>query len=197
MAEKDDEEKTEEPSTKKREDAFKEGTFPHAPEVQMAFMMLAAFFALLFYATSAAQQVGHMTMGLFYGIKDVRIDHESAAWWMEFLFKQGIIIVSPVVIPCTLASIMGGGLQTGFKMTTKVFAWKPERLNPVEGLKNLFSKNKIQIFFIELLKFITVLVIVFNGVRILLDDPIFHHPVSAHYTLQFLHRLFLSCLCAL
>ena len=97
----------------------------------------------------------------------------------------------PVILPCTAASILGAGLQSGFKLTPKVLEWKLDRLDPVKGFKNLFSKNKLKDFLIEFLKFGAVLTIILNGIIMLLDDPIFHHPVTAIYTLGFIHKLFL------
>lgn len=191
MAEEDKDQKTEDPTGKKMSEAFEEGTFAKAPEIQIAFMMLAAFFALLFYAPSAGKMMGEFTVDLFARIGEIRITADNAPMWLAYCYKTGLSILIPIIIPCTVASIVGAGLQSGFKLTPKVLSWKPERLNPVTGLKNLFSKTKLKDFLIEMMKFAAVLAIISNGIIILLEDPIFHHPVTALYTLQFILRLFL------
>ncbi|MCG8528190.1 MAG: EscU/YscU/HrcU family type III secretion system export apparatus switch protein [Opitutales bacterium] len=191
MADQDKDQKTEEPTGKRLNEAFREGTFPKAPEIQAAFMLLASFFALLFYAPASAQTLGEFTSGILSRINEIKITSENSAMWFDIVYKKGMIIMLPFIIPCTAATIVGGGIQTGFKLTPKVLAWKPERLNPLAGLKNLFSKNKLRDFLIEFLKFFAVLIIVLSGVWVLIEDPIFHHPVTAFYTLQFIHRLFL------
>lgn len=191
MPESDKDQRTEDPTGKRLNEAFKEGNFAKAPEIQVAFMLAASFFALLFYAGNGARDMGLLASDIFARIGEASITAENASMWMNYLYNHGMAIILPIVIPCTAASILGAGLQTGFKLTPKVLEWKLDRLNPVNGFKNLFSKTKIREFLIEFLKFAAVLVIIVNGIMILLEDPIFHHPVTAIYTLSFIHKLFL------
>lgn len=187
----DKDQKTEDPTGKKISESFKDGQFAKAPEIQIAFMMLAAFFVLLFYGTAGGKAVGEFSSSIFSRIGETRVNIDNASVWLGYLYKTGIFILIPIIVPCTAASIVGAGLQSGFKLTPKVLSWKPERLDPVKGLKNLFSKRKLQDFLIEFLKFAAVLFIITNGILILLKDPIFHHPVTAIYTLHFIHKIFL------
>jgi flagellar biosynthesis protein FlhB len=191
MADEDKDQKTEDPTGRKIDEAFKDGQFAKAPEIQMALMMIAAFFVLLFYGPAGAKAVAAFSVDIFTRISEIRINTDNTSDWLRHIYTTGIIILIPVIIPCTAASILGGGLQSGFKLTPKVLSWKPERLDPVKGLKNLFSKSKLQDFFIECLKFAAVLIIITSGILTLLKDPIFHHPVTAIYTLQFIYRIFL------
>jgi len=191
MPESDKDQKTEDPTSKRLNEAFKEGNFAKAPEIQVAFMLAASFFALLFYAGNGARDLGMLASDIFARVGEASITAENASMWMRHLYNSGMAIILPIVIPCTAASILGAGLQTGFKLTPKVLEWKLDRLNPVSGFKNLFSKTKLREFLIEFLKFAAVLIIILNGIMILLEDPIFHHPVTAIYTLSFIHKLFL------
>ncbi len=187
----DKDQKTEEPTAKRLEEALKEGQFAKAPEIQMTFMMVAAFFVLLFYATSVAQQFRDFAVSIFSHIGDIEVAPENVTQWFNTLYKLVIQLVAPIMMACTGASMFAGGLQSGFRLTPKVLAWKPERLNPVKGFQNQFAKQKLADFLVEFMKFAAVLLIVINGIYVLIEDPIFHHPVTPHYVLQFIHKIFL------
>jgi flagellar biosynthetic protein FlhB len=191
MAGEDKDQKTEDATGKRISEAFQEGTFAKAPEIQIAFMMLASFFSILFYAGDAAKSMADFAIGIFNRMTDVRVSVENASFWINLGFTKGSLLLIPIILPCTAAAIIGAGLQTGFRLTPKVLTWKLNRLNPVSGFQNLISPDKLKDFFIEFLKFAAVLIIVLHGVMALLKDPIFHHPVTAYYTLQFIQRLFL------
>jgi len=191
MADTDKDQKTEAPTGKRVGEAFQEGNFAKAPEIQIAFMLVAAFFALLFYAGNGARNLAMIASDIFSRIGEITLDTENAINWIQFVYQRGISIILPIVIPCIAASVIGAGLQSGFRLTPKVLDWKIDRLNPVTGFQNLFSKDKLRDFLIEFMKFSAVLLIVMNGILLLLKDPIFHHPVTAVYTLTFIHRLFL------
>lgn len=191
MADTDKDQKTEDPTSKRLSEAFKEGNFAKAEEIQVALMLAASFFALLFYAGNGARNLGLLASDIFARVGEVTINAETAVGWMRHAYTEGLAILIPIMLPCTAAAILGAGLQSGFKLTPKVLSWKPQRLNPVTGFKNLFSKDKLRAFLIEFMKFAAVLAIILNGIMALLDDPIFHHPVTAIYTLMFIHRLFL------
>ena len=187
----DKDQKTEDPTGKRIADAFKEGQFAKAPEIQMTFMMVAAFFVILFYGSTGGRAIGEFSTAIFSRIGEIKITTDNITQWLNHFYQTGIMILVPIIVPCTVASIIGAGLQTGFKLTPEVLSWKLDRLNPVTGLKSLFSLNKLRDFLIEFLKFAVVLAIITNGILILLEDPIFHHPVTAVYTLQFIYRMFL------
>jgi flagellar biosynthesis protein FlhB len=191
MADADKDQKTEDPSSKKLEDAFKDGNFAKAQEIQMTATLAASFFALLFYASHGARDLAFIAIDIFSRIGQITITVESGIDWIHYLYHRGMAIVLPVILLCTAAAIIAAGLQSGFKLTPKVLSWKPERLDPIKGFKNLFSINKLRDFLIEFLKFSAVLIIILNGILSLLKDPIFHHPVTPAYTLIFIHRLFL------
>ena len=191
MADSDKDQKTEDPTGRRINEAFKDGNFAKAQEIQVAFMLAASFFSLLFYAGDGARNLGMLATDIFSRVGEISVDTETAVNWIQYLYKQGMGIMLPIILPCTAASIVGAGLQSGFKLTPNVLTWKLDRLNPVNGFKNLFGMSKLRDFFIEFLKFSAVLAIILNGILILLEDPIFHHPVTAIYTLSFIHRLFL------
>ena len=191
MADEDKDQKTEDPTGKRINQAWEEGNFAKAPEIQMAFMLIATFFVLLFYGERAASTIGAFSSEIFSRIGEIKMTEENTPEWLGFFIQKGAFILVPIIIPCTAAAILGAGLQSGFRLTPKVLSWKPDRLNPVNGIKNLFSKNKLRDFLIEIMKFSAVLIIIINGIMILLEDPIFHHPVTAIYTLQFIHEMFL------
>ena len=77
MPESDKDQKTEDPTGKRINEAFKEGNFAKAPEIQVAFMLAASFFALLFYAGNGARDLGLLASDIFSKVGEASIDSES------------------------------------------------------------------------------------------------------------------------
>ena len=192
MADVDKDQKTEEATSKRIDQEFKKGNFAKAPEIQMTFMMIAAFFVVLFLGGSGSRKMADATIELLGHLGEIEVSIENCKDWLIWSYGKILAIVVPVIVACTGASIIAAGLQSGFKLTPEVLAWKPEKLNPVTGLKNLFSKSKITDFLVEFLKLAAVVIIVTQGIWVILDDPIFHTAVTPAYTLKFIHKLFLT-----
>jgi flagellar biosynthetic protein FlhB len=138
----DDQEKTEEPTSKKIEDARKEGNVAKSQDVVGVTTLIVGVIVIIFYMKF-----------LFYKVMDFYvyylsfISHEfSIADLISLVIKsilEVFILLIPLMAAIMLAGVLGNIAQFGFLFTTKAIMPKFSKLNPITGLKNLFSKKKL------------------------------------------------------
>jgi flagellar biosynthetic protein FlhB len=138
----DDQEKTEEPTSKKIEDARKEGNVPKSQDTSGLVTLLIGIVVLIFYMRYMFDEMGNfykyymdligqdMTFSLFFDIL------------IQSILKV-LILLAPLALALMIAGVLGNVAQFGFLFTTKVLKPKFEKINPIKGLKNLFSMKKL------------------------------------------------------
>ena len=138
----DDLEKTEEPTSKKIEDARKEGNVAKSMEFSGFVVLFISALIIIFY------------------LKYVSIDLEKYFAFITSLigkeltqnliyqiviksFLAFIIILAPVMFTIMIAGVLANIFQTGFLFTTKPIMPKLEKINPIKGFKRIFSAKTI------------------------------------------------------
>ncbi len=141
-------EKTEEPTDKKLEDARKKGQVSKSRDLTGALVFMVGFFviAALFPWSLEQFKQGFLLAFSKIGAKEISPDDITAACF------HGIRAILTLSLPAIAAAAVVGGLsdflQVGALFTFEPLMPKLDKLNPLEGLKNLFSKKQL----VELLK---------------------------------------------
>lgn len=141
-------EKTEKATPKKRRDARKKGQTAKSQDIVTAVMLLAVFLFLYFGASS----IGSPMMSLFrqafskYMLQDVT--EQSVGKLMTGVMKQLASMLLPVMAVALLAGVIGNVAQTGLLFTGEGLKPNINKINPVAGLKRIFSIRAL----VELLK---------------------------------------------
>ncbi|MCM1236238.1 MAG: flagellar biosynthesis protein FlhB [Bacteroidales bacterium] len=164
-------EKTEEPTTKKLEDARKEGQVAKSKEVSTAFEMLAAFILFRIW-------VEHIGINLVGNIKDLYTQipeyaklydgHIQSATFYTLFVKSLINIlltILPFLLVGFLVAFIANLLQVKWKITGKPLQPKFNKLNPVNGIKRLFSLNSLVELIKSLLKIALIGYVVYDYLR--------------------------------
>jgi len=94
--------------------------------------------------------------------------------------------VWPVVLGAMLSGLLAGAMQSRFQTASEAFSTDWKRLDPIAGLKRIFSGRSVVPAAVALLKLSVVLALTWSTVRSVLNDPIFHAPVSAGRIGEFL-----------
>ena len=147
--------KTEDPTPKRKKDARKEGNIPKSVEINKA----VTFASVLIIAITMPRQV-------FYGLKsfmeimftynfNVDINNNTVRVLMINLVASFMKIVLPICLIIIVLSIVVNILQTRLYFSLKSIKPKLSKLNPLTGLKNMFSIKAI----INLLKSILIIVV--------------------------------------
>jgi flagellar biosynthetic protein FlhB len=157
--------KTEKASPKKRRDERKKGHVAISKDVVMIASLLGTFVLL------------KMLFPFMYRtMRDYMIKYLSLAPGVENLsdFSAGIFgdtawVILKAALPILLAGIvlavLGTGVQTRFLFTKSNLAPKFSRLNPIQGIKNLFSLKSLIELLKNLLKIIILGIILFQIIK--------------------------------
>jgi flagellar biosynthetic protein FlhB len=138
----DDQEKTEEPTSKKIEDARKEGNVAKSQDVTALVTLAVGIIVLIFYLKFVVYKIMD-----FYVYFLSFFSHEFSINDIVSLFIKTIlevfILLAPIALAIMLAGVIGNVAQFGFLFTIKSIQPNFSKLNPIAGLKNLFSTKKL------------------------------------------------------
>jgi flagellar biosynthetic protein FlhB len=137
-----DEEKTEEPTSRKIEKAREEGNVPKSMEMAGFIVLFLALLVLFFYVKYIVFYFEDF-FKYFYSFIGVEITKNLV---FNLLIKGAFyffVLMFPIFLVVVIAGIVANISQFGFLFTTKVLIPKFEKLNPIKGLKNLFSIKKL------------------------------------------------------
>lgn len=148
-------EKTEQPTDKRLEDAKKKGQVAQSKELSTCLIIL---FSSIFLYFSMSQGFSEMFKIYLSYVKNVNFDMNMSN--IQEMFTFGLFkwfkLVLPIFGLVFAFSIFGNVVQTGFIFSGEAIGVKLEKLNPLEGLKKLLSKRSA----VEVLKSIIKIVIV-------------------------------------
>lgn len=148
MAEDSDLERTEEPTGKRLDQAREEGQVPHSRELGTFLVLLTAAALVWFMGGGFATRLAAlMKRGLVW---DQRLAHEPDLALVRFVDLSGdaLMIFWPLMLAMVLAGVASPFFLNAWNFAPKAFMPKLERLDPLAGMKRIFSWNGL----VELLK---------------------------------------------
>lgn len=144
-------------TSKKIEDARRDGNVPKSQDAAAVVTLIVAFIVVLFLIGFVSERI----MGLYQYYQsyigaefDVGMIHAIA---IKTIIEI-VIMLLPIVVSIMIAGILGNIMQFGFIFTTKPITPDLNKINPIKGLKNLFSLKKL----VEALKIILKVAIIFG-----------------------------------
>ena len=156
-------EKTEKATPKKREKARKEGQVAQSQEIGTAFLLIAAFVSLRVFAPMMLDRLMslmHWNFSAFYFAPEFdSVQFASRYIWATF--GEIILIFLPLALVVTATGLLVNIIQVGWKPTTKPLKPKFSKLNPIKGVKKVFSMKMLLELVKALLKFTVILVTIF------------------------------------
>ncbi len=141
-------EKTEQATPKRRQEARKKGQVPKSAELSGALVLLVAILLIYFLLPVPAMSLLVFARETWSGIltSDLNIAAVNKLSWD--LARQTGTILFPLFSALALVAWLSSLAQVGFLLTGKPMEPNLSRLNPLEGLKRMFSKRAL----VELLK---------------------------------------------
>lgn len=161
-------EKTEDATPKKLEDARKEGQVAKSQDISVAVLLLLMFVCFRVFGGYIVDRTLSL-FKLYYGsIHDYAHDF-TVMRSMNLLTLGGreiLLISGPILVLTVIAVIIVNVAQVKWKPTMKPLQPKFSKINPISGLKRMFSKDKI----FDLLKSVAKLAVLFYVVYSSLKD---------------------------
>lgn len=88
------------------------------------------------------------------------------------------LCVAPLCVVTVVSALLAGGIQSRFQTASEALEPRWERLNPVEGLKRIFSFRSAVPTGVSLLKLSVVGALAYGQAKEILSDPIFYASVN-------------------
>lgn len=142
-------EKTEKATPKKREDSRKKGQVLKSPDVTSAIVLLTVFVFLFFFASFLRTEIFSffsVTFTKYMLIETLTID-TAIIIYKDMLLEMAIILL-PIMLVAVVAAVAANYFQFGLLFTTEPLKFDLKKIDPIKGLKRIFSLKAI----IELVK---------------------------------------------
>ena len=135
----DSEDKTEAPTPQRLEKAREEGQIPRSRELTSLLVLLVGVCVLWFGGESLARRrAALLSSGL-------RFDHSIVSdpnlilGQIILLIKQAMLALTPLIVGVVIVALLGPMMLGGLLFSTKSLAFKFDKLNPLPGIKRMFS----------------------------------------------------------
>ncbi len=154
MAEDSGQDKTEEATPKRKEEARKEGDIPRSADLTTMLMLMAASISLITLGTGVLEGVSGVMKSFFMRAADVNIAvHELPGIFLDAV-HQMIRIMIPFVSVMVLVAIVAPLLMSGWNFSGKALKFKFSKMDPIKGLGRVFGPNSLIEMFKTILKFL-------------------------------------------
>ncbi len=156
MAEQSNDEKTEAPSEKKRQDAREKGTVAKSTEINSVIVLLAALFLIKLLGPWIIKELSGSMVEFIKLVAQPEMDYAR----LMMLIRKAVILLAKTAAPVAggimLMGIVANVAQVGFLFTLKPLMPKFEKINPISGFGRLFSMRSV----VETLKNIVKLAVI-------------------------------------
>ncbi|KOY01500.1 flagellar biosynthesis protein FlhB [Pseudomonas nunensis] len=172
--------KTEDPTDKRKKESRDKGEVARSKELNTLAIMLVGSAALLIFGGALAQDMMELMRINFTLPREVIMDQKSMANYLLHSGQIGLWAIQPIMISLVLAAIIGPISLGGWLFAFGSLAPKFSRMNPLSGLKRMFSTKAL----VELLKaFAKFIIVLFVALAVLSSDiddlqRIAHEPLE-------------------
>jgi len=151
----DDQEKTEEPTAKKIEDARKEGNVPKSQDMSGLFTLFVAILGFLLLFNFITDHYFNLYR-YYYSLFSHDFNRELVFELAFITMREVLIMVIPLALLVAIAGVGASLAQFGFLFETKPLIPDFKKIDPIKGMKNLISMKKlIEAIKVTLKSFIT------------------------------------------
>ncbi|MDH5354505.1 MAG: flagellar biosynthesis protein FlhB [Gammaproteobacteria bacterium] len=152
-------EKTEQPTAKKLADARKKGQVPRSKELNSTTTMVFGAMGLLFMGSYMISHVVTVMQQGFSLTREQVFDSHQVIDRLHFSINEAFTGIAPFLVLMTLTALFTPALLGGWAFSVESIAFKGDRINPLKGLKRIFSSNGLMELVKAIAKFLVVSVI--------------------------------------
>ena len=156
MAEDSSQEKTEQPTAKKLEKSREDGQVPRSKELSMAIIMVLGSAFLLMTGGIIIDNLSQMLVSSLTIERSLLMDTGRLPNVLLETLVEGILSVMPFLLLTLALALATPALIGGWLFSTKAVGFKPNKLNPLSGLKRMFGTQALMELVKALVKFILV-----------------------------------------
>lgn len=166
----DSQEKTEEPTERKISKAREEGQIARSQEVAIAASVIIVAAYLFVFGIQIFGRLSDVMIDLYTFDAALLSDQNRILTALYVSIEKGLVAILPLMAFALLTVLAFSGLVGGYNFSFKAVAPKLNKLNPLTGLKRIFSMRSIVELLKALLKFLLVGGIAFLLIAESVDD---------------------------
>jgi flagellar biosynthetic protein FlhB len=156
MAGESSQDKTEQPTGKKLEDARQKGNVAQSKEIPSVLILSGSIGVLFFGGSWMLGRLTDTMRGMYQRAGTLNMVSETMHTLLWEVFLNSVVILLPLMLVVMTAGVLGNVAQFGFLFTGEKLTPNLAKLNPISGIKKLFSLRSL----VELAKSIIKLVII-------------------------------------
>ncbi|MDR8013844.1 flagellar biosynthesis protein FlhB [Ectopseudomonas guguanensis] len=172
--------KSEEPTGKRLEESRKKGQIARSKELNTLAVTLTGTVALIIFGAYMGNVLMDIMRGNFSLPRDVLMSERSMALYLLASGKEALLATQPFLIALLIASIAGPIALGGWLFSAEALQPKASRMNPLAGLKRMFSVQALVELVKALAKFLVILAVALVVLALDQDDmlAIANEPVE-------------------
>lgn len=148
--------KTEEATPKKKQDAKKKGQVAKSKDVGLAFTMITCTLIIVALSGFLTSSIRENIIYYLGNSGSMEITESTLKNINLNVISRFLLAVLPFITPIMIFGVVGSLVQTGFMLTGEPLKPSFKKLNPINGFKNMFSKKSA----VDLIKNLLVVTIV-------------------------------------
>ncbi|MGZ8164943.1 MAG: flagellar biosynthesis protein FlhB [Methylobacter sp.] len=179
MAEDSGQEKTEEPTSKRLEDAQKKGQIARSRELNTFVMLMTSAMLMLMLGERMGNGLIEMMRTQFQASREIIFDPASTVIHFKQVMIDGVMVIAPFIAVMVIAAITAPLALGGWAFSWEAMAPKLEKLDPIKGISRLFALHGLIELVKALLKFLLIFFVAvmlfkyfFNELLGLGDEPL-------------------------
>lgn len=135
--------KTEEATPKKKSEARKKGQIPKSKEVNLSVTLVTSTILLLTLGGYIGNSLKNIMLAYLSTYQYTALDDNSIRNILYVAVYRVAITVLPFIVPIMILGVAANLLQTGFLVTGEPLQPKLSKLNPISGIKKIFSMRTV------------------------------------------------------
>ena len=159
MTDYSDQEKTEEPTSKRLEDAQKKGQIARSRELNTFAMLITSAMLLLMMGEQMGNRLLAMMKAQFQLSREIIFDPVSPIIYFKQLMIDGVMLIAPFIAVMVAVAIVAPLALGGWVFSWESLAPKLEKLDPIKGIPRLFALRGLIEMIKALLKFLLIFAI--------------------------------------
>ncbi len=161
MAEDTDQEKTEDPSQHKIDESKRKGEVASSKELTSVLVLSACIMTLGLSLLFVYQEMEEFIRWIMHLDSSTAFTEKSLKTIVNKTATTALVCAAPVCLVALCSGIIANVAQIGFIFAPDVLEWKPDRIDPIKGMKRLFSMKAVVEAIKGVFKFIFILGIVY------------------------------------
>lgn len=152
MAADDAGDRTEQPTEHRRREERQKGNVARSQDLSAAALMVAVAFALATFGNSLVRSLMGMLRQSIRNAHAETFETDDAVRMMQQSTEYGLLTVAPIFLMMAIAAILANLVQVGFLISPEALQPKLARLDPIAGMKRIFSIRSIVKLLVSLSK---------------------------------------------